>query len=150
MSALTHVTHVVIHTAATPDKPVDISAKSIDAYHRGKGWDGIGYHWVVRFNGTIEPGRPENRMGAQVEGFNHCSIGICFSGNGDLQDLTPAQKKAGAKLVAEILKRHHLADEFKANQMRVIGHREINRLIDAEVTDAPRTTKTCPAAVTSK
>jgi hypothetical protein len=140
-----NVTHIVVHTAATPTRSIDISAASIDAYHRHvKGWDMIGYHRVVRFGGDIEEGRPLDRVGAQVEGFNSQSIGICFSGNGDLADFTDHQWIEGPKLVAQLLKHFGLEGAFKKNEMRVIGHREINLLIEAGVTDAPRTSKTCP------
>lgn len=135
--------HVVIHTAGTPGKAVDVSAAGIDAYHRSLGWRGIGYQFVVRFDGTVETGRSEREVGAHVEGFNHRSLGICFSGNGDLQDFTDAQKAAGARLVLELLRRHRLEDAFMRNPMRVLGHRECNALVPA-IYPGPKTTKSCP------
>lgn len=145
MADLNRVTHVVIHTAATANG-ADISADTIRQDHiRSRGWSDIGYHWVVRKDGRVELGRPETEVGAHVEGFNAQSIGVCFAGNGDLEDLTDAQKAAGAKLVAEILRRHDLTDEFRRNPRRVIGHREINDLITCGVAKhAKHTGKSCP------
>jgi N-acetylmuramoyl-L-alanine amidase len=136
------VRYIVIHTAAAPLN-VDVSAAAIRAYHKAKGWKDIGYHYVIRKNGTVEIGRRITDPGAHVEGMNHCSIGICFSGHGDLADFTVAQKEAGAKLVAELLVKFQLANKFLANPSRVIGHREVNDLIPA-VFPGPRTTKSCP------
>jgi N-acetylmuramoyl-L-alanine amidase len=138
------VTHIVWHTAATPNKSVDISAAAIDAYHKSKGWNGIGYHAVARQTGVLEEGRPLNRMGAHVEGFNACSVGICLSGNGDLMPPTPEQFKTAVGWTVDMLLHFDLLEEFKANPMRVIGHREINDLVRAGVSRAPLTTKTCP------
>ena len=142
---LQNPTYVVIHTAATPGKSIDISAASIREYHiKEKGWTDIGYHWVVRFDGHAEPGRAENVMGAHVEGFNSKSLGVCFSGNGDLSDFTPEQKSKGAQLVAQILERHGLVQVFLKNPMHVLGHRECNELVKAGVFPGPKTSKTCP------
>ena len=136
--------YIVVHTAATPGHSIDISAAAIREYHiQEKGWADIGYHFVVRFDGTIEKGRDEHTMGAHVEGFNSKSLGICFSGNGDLSDFTDAQKKAGAKLIADLLKRHGLTETFKKNPMHVLGHRECNLLVPG-IFPGPKTSKTCP------
>jgi N-acetylmuramoyl-L-alanine amidase len=135
---------IVVHTAATPLKSIDISMKAIDAYHRNvKGWNGCGYHFVIRKGGLVEVGRPIDRMGAGVEGFNSKSMHICFSGNGDLEDFTAAQKLSGAKLALRLLKEHNLLEVFKKNPMHVLGHRECNQLIPSEFA-GPKTSKTCP------
>jgi N-acetylmuramoyl-L-alanine amidase len=133
------VERVVIHTAATPSKAIDISASSIDAYHKSKGWDGIGYHNVVRFDGRVEEGRPWTKQGAHVEGLNSRSVGICFSGNGDLQAFTPEQFKAGVSLTVDMLEHFDLVERCKTNPMTVLGHREVNG-----IPGVPKTSKTCP------
>ncbi len=135
---------VVIHTAATPGASIDISAASIRRYHvNERGFSDIGYHSVVRKDGRIEKGRPEDQMGAHVEGFNAKSIGVCFSGNGDIEDFTQAQKLHGVNHVVDILERHGLLETFIRNPMRVIGHRETGRLVPS-IFPGPKTTKTCP------
>lgn len=76
---LTAVEHIVVHCADTP-AIMDVGAKEIDQWHREKGWLCIGYHYVIRRNGTLEVGRPETKMGAHVKGHNSTSIGICLVG----------------------------------------------------------------------
>lgn len=76
------VDKIIIHCAATqPD--MDIGVKEIREWHKKKGWSDIGYHYVIRRNGVIEDGRPVNKIGAHVVGYNRGSIGVCLIGGID-------------------------------------------------------------------
>lgn len=76
------ITALVVHCSATPaGKP--FRAADIDRWHREKGWDGIGYHFVIPLDGSIEQGRPLDEPGAHVEGHNKTTIGICLIGGVD-------------------------------------------------------------------
>ncbi len=70
---------IVVHCSATQAKS-DIGAADIDRWHRGQGWQTIGYHYVIRRNGTIEEGREEDKIGSHVHNHNANSIGICMVG----------------------------------------------------------------------
>lgn len=59
----------------------DVSANVIDDWHKQNGWSGIGYHYVIRYNGNIEKGRLLERIGAHAKGRNDNSIGICIVGD---------------------------------------------------------------------
>lgn len=77
-----NVKYLVVHCSAT--KPsLDVGATEIDRWHRAEGWFKIGYHYVIRRNGKIEPGRPCNEIGAHVSGYNGVSLGICLVGGVD-------------------------------------------------------------------
>lgn len=76
------VQYLAVHCSAT-SPAADIGAKEIDRWHRDRGWLMIGYHFVIRRNGHAEEGRPIDTPGAHVEGYNHCSIGICMVGGVD-------------------------------------------------------------------
>lgn len=137
------VQYIAYHTAGTPDGN-DTSAGSIHAYHRSKGWAGIGYHFVIRTNGDIEIGRPLTAVGAHVKGLNDCSLGIAFSGNGDIYPLTPAQVDAGVRLGVVLMVRYGVPVE------RVIGHREVNALVHSGILDTKYLTpKSCPGTKVS-
>lgn len=73
------VKYLVVHCSATQPK-ADIGVAEIDKMHRERGFNGIGYHFVIRRDGTVEKGRPEDQIGAHVEGHNSESIGICLVG----------------------------------------------------------------------
>lgn len=70
---------IVVHCSAT--KPtMDIGAKEIRQWHLDKDWLDIGYHYVIRRDGTLENGRDLMAAGAHVAGFNSRSVGICLVG----------------------------------------------------------------------
>lgn len=74
-----NINYLVVHCSDTDDDQ-DIGAEEIHKLHISFGWDGIGYHKVVRKNGIIEDGRPEYWIGAHVYGFNTQSLGVCLIG----------------------------------------------------------------------
>jgi N-acetylmuramoyl-L-alanine amidase len=53
------------------------------------GWSGIGYHYVIQEDGTLEHGRPEYWVGAHCLWHNETTIGICLIGMGG--DATESQ-----------------------------------------------------------
>ena len=73
------VKYLIVLCAYTPEK-MDIGASDIDRWHREKGWMMIGYHKVIKRDGTVEDGRPLSKSGAHVRGMNRTSIGICLIG----------------------------------------------------------------------
>lgn len=120
---------IVVHSSATQAKS-NIGAKEIRQWHREKGWIDIGYHFVIRRDGTVETGRPENVVGAHVENHNSNSIGICMVGGVDAKgkaedNYTPAQYAALAAKLRELKARYPDA--------KVQGHR-----------DFPNVKKDCP------
>lgn len=70
---------IVVHCSATPDGR-DVDAATIHEWHSNRGWSGIGYHYVIKRDGTIENGRPEYWTGAHAKGHNKGSLGICMIG----------------------------------------------------------------------
>ncbi|MCA0324024.1 MAG: N-acetylmuramoyl-L-alanine amidase [Proteobacteria bacterium] len=71
--------YLVVHASATRPSQ-DIGARTIDRWHRGRGWACIGYHFVIRRDGTVEEGRGQDLIGAHVYGHNATSLGICLAG----------------------------------------------------------------------
>lgn len=70
---------IIIHCADTPDDK-DFDIKDIDLWHKENGWDGCGYHKVIKRNGEIETGRADDVEGIHCKGHNKDSIGICLIG----------------------------------------------------------------------
>lgn len=61
------------------------------------GWNGIGYHHVVRLDGSIERGRPEEQAGAHCIGHNAHSIGVVYVGGLEADGKTPADTRTPAQ-----------------------------------------------------
>ena len=112
---------LIIHCSATPDSD-NIGASEIHKMHLGFGWDGIGYHKVIRRDGQVENGRPEFWVGAHVKGINDKSLGVCLIGN---INFTNDQFLSLKKIIQGWRIKYPLAD--------ILGH-----------CDAIKTDKTCP------
>lgn len=71
---------IVLHCAATP-KGMDIGFREIDRWHRERGWNGCGYHEIIRLSGEVEKGRSiaPFQEGAHCLGHND-HIGIVWVG----------------------------------------------------------------------
>ena len=78
--------YIVIHHSGTAED-MDLSAQDINNMHQNNGWTCIGYHYVIRKDGTVEYGRPDWAIGAHAEGHNWESIGIHLSGNFELDNV---------------------------------------------------------------
>lgn len=76
------IRQIVVHCSATRPS-LDIGAAEIDAWHRQRGFDEIGYHAVIRRDGTIEQGRKHSSPGAHAKGYNSDTIGVCLVGGLD-------------------------------------------------------------------
>lgn len=76
---LRDVRYIIVHCSATPAS-MDIGAKDIDRWHRQRGFDGIGYHAVIRRDGSLERGREITVPGAHAQGYNTMSLGVCLVG----------------------------------------------------------------------
>ena len=70
---------LVVHCSDSDDNE-NLIAADIHKMHLNFGWDGIGYHKIIRRSGMIENGRPEYWMGAHVKGKNNISLGVCLIG----------------------------------------------------------------------
>lgn len=112
---------IVVHCSDTPDSE-NIGAFDIHKMHLDFGWDGIGYHKIIRRNGQVENGRPEYWQGAHLYKKNHESIGICLIGR---KNFTQKQFKS----LEKVLKKW----KSKYPQALILGHYQ-----------ATETQKTCP------
>jgi len=73
---------IVVHGAWT--KPgVDVGVEEIRSWHIDRGFNDIGYHFVIRRGGALERGRPAETAGAHVKGHNSDTLGICLVGGRD-------------------------------------------------------------------
>lgn len=124
------INELVVHCSATPaGKP--FRAADIDKWHRQKGWDSIGYHYVIPLDGSVEPGRPVEEVGAHVQGHNARSIGICLIGG-----VNAAGKAANTFNERQFAALETLLRGLRAQHpgTKILGHR-----------DFPEVHKDCPS-----
>lgn len=74
---------IIIHHSASP---LTTTLADITNWHVARGFDGVGYHFVIDSKGIVHPGRPVELKGAHAKGANSDSIGICVVGNNTSED----------------------------------------------------------------
>ena len=89
---------LVIHCSATKENHW-FTLQALEASHRKRGFNGIGYHYYVRQSGEVVNTRPLSRIGVHAKGYNRNSIGICHEGGLDKTEKskdtpTPEQRAA--------------------------------------------------------
>ena len=115
------IDEIIIHcTASRCSHPV--TAADVDKMHRKRGFEMIGYNFVVEIDGNIVPGRPLNCIPAHCKGYNTHSIGIAYVGGyderGNVADTRNAlQKRALVDLITSLL-------YFYPNITNISGHRD--------------------------
>ena len=116
-----NIDKIIIHCSATPEGK-NFTVKQIDACHRQRGFNGIGYHFVIYLDGSVHVGRALAKAGAHCKGYNAHSIGVCYIGGVATDGKTPkdtrtdAQKASLVKLITELRQQFPNAS--------VHGHRE--------------------------
>lgn len=90
---------------------------SIHTAHQRLGWAGCGYHLYITKDGKVFSGRPIDTVGAQCTGYNEKSVGVCFEGDFEKEEMTSLQAKAGAKVIK------YLKKEFAS--ARVVRHKDL-------------------------
>ena len=58
---------IIVHCSATKAGQ-DFTAADIDRWHRERGFNGIGYHYVIRLDGRLEKGREIDYWGSFFRG----------------------------------------------------------------------------------
>ena len=121
------LTKIILHHSASKwgDSAV------IDEWHRERGWDGCGYHYVIlngriipkhaiegiivlNKDGALECPRPWSIAGIHCKGHNRYSIGICFIGE-TFGDISAAQIRQAVSICQQF------------PDLKVYGHGELDK-----------------------
>lgn len=107
---------IVHHTAVSREQnPEQFDA--VKRYHIDKGWGDIGYHFLIEPDGEVKTGRSEETEGAHTIGYNDKSLGICLSGNFDIQEPTIGQMEALRGLLERLMVK------YKVERENIVPHR---------------------------
>ena len=140
------IDQLVIHCSATNPEQ-DIGFTEINYEHGQNGWEspsGIhcGYHYIIRRDGTLEHGRPEEEIGAHVKGHNAYSLGICLVGGVD--DTNRAQNNF---MRAQFTELTELLEDLRSKypHTEILGHRDFSPdLNDDGIIESSEWIKECP------
>lgn len=114
-----NIRYIYVHCTDSPDD-LDIGFREINDWHKERGWmspSGVscGYHYIVRRNGVLERGRPDEDAGAHVAGHNHNSIGIVWVGR---KKMDPRQEKTMLPVIRGLM------NQYNVDITNVLGHYE--------------------------
>lgn len=116
------INEIIVHCSATKEGQ-DFTVDDIAKWHKQRGFNAIGYHYVVYRDGSVHNGRSVNISGAHCTGHNTHSIGICYIGgldsNGKAKDTRTDEQKAS--LLSLLKDLHKLYPKAK-----IIGHRDVS------------------------
>lgn len=130
MNKISQVKYLVVHCSATPPN-LDWGVDDIRRLHQTAfAWKDVGYHYVIKRDGTVEKGRPDDTQGAHVKGYNEVSLGVCLVGGVNYRqeaefNFTDQQMESLEKVITKLLGEYPSA--------YVLGHR-----------DFPKVDKACP------
>lgn len=115
------INEIIVHCSATPEGR-NVSAAEIDRWHRQRGFNCIGYHFVVGLDGTVEIGRAIDKIGAHCLKHNAHSVGVCYIGGVEKDGKTPKDTRTEAQKTAlrSIIRR--LKRQFPGSVVH--GHRD--------------------------
>lgn len=121
------IKRIIVHSSATR-AGLDVGRDEIHEWHQARGFVAVGYHFVIRRDGSIEKGRDIACVGAHAKGNNLDSIGICMVGglseNGDAENnFTDAQFKSLLSLI-DWLQEFILQVPVGQDDV-VLGHRQV-------------------------
>ena len=98
------------------------NVEDIHSFHKGKGWAGIGYHFVIFSDGKIWEGRPWGKKGAHTP-ENNSKIGICVEGNYDKKTLNTYQYSSLYLLIQAVIYKMRHTDGITEN-IKLYYHRD--------------------------
>ena len=115
------INEIIVHCTATPEGR-SYTVADIDHWHRQRGFDSIGYHYVVYLDGSIHAGRAEEKIGAHCTGHNRNSIGVCYVGGLSADGKTPKDTRTAAQKTALLALLKMLKKKYKGASIH--GHRD--------------------------
>jgi len=116
-----YINEIIVHCSATREGR-DYTVADITRWHKQRGFNTIGYHYVIYRDGSLNLGRDVNLVGAHCTNHNAHSIGVCYIGGCKLDGISPkdtrteAQKTALVNLLKELRRKYPYA--------RIHGHRD--------------------------
>ena len=85
------INEIIVHCTATKAGQ-RFTVRDVRKWHLERGFNDIGYHYLILLDGMIQEGRPIEKTGAHCKGHNQNSIGVCYVGGLD-KDGNPADTR---------------------------------------------------------
>ena len=114
---------------------MDFGVEKVTSWHKNRGFDTIGYHYLIKRDGTLQVGRDEDVVGAHAVAVNGTSVGVALVGGGTADmgwenNFEPIQ--------FETLKSILLKLKDKYNIEKIIGHYQVDGKKECPSFDVPK------------
>ena len=118
---LDQIDTVIIHCLDTY-AGMNTDVATVTEWHKARGFDTIGYHYLIKRDGKVKRGRPDDVVGAHAKGYNTGSLGIAMAGgkgddDGPSVNFTHHQWKSLQELCVNLKKKYNA---------KIIGHNEVS------------------------
>ena len=109
---------IIHHTATSRDHT---TFESIKRGHIRRGWGDIGYHFFITAYGILKEGRGQDKVGThcKADGMNFKSLGICLSGNFQVEKPKNKQLDTLKGIIKQLQKIYSVPLE------NILAHREV-------------------------
>ena len=124
---------IVIHCTQTPSD-MDFGVEKVTSWHKNRGFDTIGYHYLIKRDGTLQVGRDEDVVGAHAVAVNGTSVGVALVGGGTVDmgwenNFTPVQFETLKSIIIKL--------KDKYNIEKIIGHYQVDGKKECPSFDVP-------------
>jgi N-acetylmuramoyl-L-alanine amidase len=102
---------------------MDVDVEKVTQWHKERGFDTIGYHYLIKRDGTLQVGRDEDVVGAHAVAVNGTSIGVALAGGG-----TPSMgwENNFAPVQFQTLKSILMKLKDKYDIQKIVGHYQVD------------------------
>ena len=125
---------IVIHCTQTPPG-MDIDVDKVTQWHKERGFDTIGYHYLIKRDGTLQEGRQQDEVGAHAVAVNGTSVGVALAGGGTPNmgwedNFAPIQFETLKTIIMKLKKDYEIE--------KVIGHYQVDDKKECPSFDVPK------------
>jgi len=125
---------IVIHCTQTP-ADIDFGVDKVTQWHKNRGFDTIGYHYLIKRDGTLEAGRDEDLVGAHAVQVNGTSIGVALVGGGNVDmgwedNFLPEQFNTLKQIISKLKEDYDIK--------KIIGHYQVEDKKKCPSFDVPK------------
>ncbi len=125
---------IVIHCTQTP-ADMDFGVDKVTQWHKNRGFNTIGYHYLIKRDGTLEAGRDEDLVGAHAVQVNGTSIGVALVGGGNVDmgwedNFLPEQFNTLKQIISKLKEDYDIK--------KIIGHYQVEDKKKCPSFDVPK------------
>lgn len=123
------ISEVIIHCSATPPGwmargSLEDKTEEIRRWHKDRGFNDVGYHYLIDRDGRVGNGRPVSKQGAHVKGHNKGTIGVCLIGGKESKATDKFEDHFTRQQDAALIRLLGMLKATYGDEIKITGHNE--------------------------